>query len=93
MKKICLLLVMMLLTSLARAQGGHFEVVLTECGPQKLQVIKVVRDATGLGLKAAKDLVESCPQVVKRDLELSQAQALEKKLEAVGAKADVRALK
>ncbi len=91
MRKICLLL--LLLTALVGAQGGRFEVVLTECGPQKIQVIKIVREVTGLGLKAAKDLVESCPQVVKRDLERSQAQALEEKLEAVGAKAEVRALK
>lgn len=88
MKK--LLTLLLLVTALALAQSGRYEVVLTECGPNKIQVIKVVRAETGLGLKDSKDLVESCPRVVKSDLERAAAETLEKKLEAVGAKADVR---
>ncbi|MFA5833750.1 MAG: 50S ribosomal protein L7/L12 [Bacteroidota bacterium] len=64
----------------------EFSVELTEGGAQKINVIKVVREATGLGLKEAKDLVDGAPKVVKEGLNKSDAEALKKKLEEAGAK-------
>jgi large subunit ribosomal protein L7/L12 len=61
-------------------------VELTESGAQKINVIKVVREATGLGLKEAKDLVDGAPKVVKEGLSKADADALKKKLEEAGAK-------
>ena len=63
----------------------EFDVVLKEVGANKIQVIKEVRAATGLGLKESKDLVEGAPKAVKEKVELKEAQALKEKLEAVGA--------
>ncbi len=90
MRKLLTLTLLVLVTALALAQSGRYEVVLTECGPRKIEVIKVVRAETGLGLKDCKDMVESCPKVVKSDLERAAAEALEKKLEAAGARAYIR---
>jgi large subunit ribosomal protein L7/L12 len=64
----------------------EFTVELTDGGAQKINVIKVVREATGLGLKEAKDLVDGAPKVVKEGLNKSDADALKKKLEEAGAK-------
>ncbi len=68
----------------------EFDVHLTEVGANKINVIKVVREATGLGLKEAKDLVEAAPKVVKEGLAKAGAEALKKKLEEAGAKVDVK---
>jgi large subunit ribosomal protein L7/L12 len=64
----------------------EFGVELTDGGAQKINVIKVVREATGLGLKEAKDLVDGAPKVVKEGLSKADADALKKKLEEAGAK-------
>ncbi|GFN45207.1 50S ribosomal protein L7/L12 [Candidatus Regiella insecticola] len=63
----------------------EFDVILTEIGPNKIQVIKAVREATGLGLKDAKDLVEGAPKAVKEGISKDDAEALKKKLEETGA--------
>ena len=63
----------------------EFDVILEAFGEKKIDVIKVVREATGLGLKEAKDLVEGAPKKVKEGLSKADAEALKKKLEAVGA--------
>ena len=62
----------------------EFDVVLTSAGSQKIQVIKVVREATGLGLKEAKDLVDAAPKAVKEGISKSDADELKKKLEDAG---------
>ena len=64
----------------------EFDVELTEIGPNKIKVIKVVREITGLGLKEAKDLVESAPKNVKEGVAKEEAEEIQKKLEAEGAK-------
>jgi large subunit ribosomal protein L7/L12 len=64
----------------------EFTVELTDGGAQKINVIKVVREATGLGLKEAKDLVDGAPKPVKEGLNKADADALKKKLEEAGAK-------
>ncbi|MBR0086546.1 MAG: 50S ribosomal protein L7/L12 [Lachnospiraceae bacterium] len=63
----------------------EFDVELTEIGPNKVKVIKVVRDATGLGLKEAKDLVDNAPKMVKEQVSKAEADDLKAKLEAEGA--------
>ena len=64
----------------------EFNVELTEAGAEKIKVIKVVREATGLGLKEAKDLVDGAPKMIKEGLAKEEAEALKAKLEEVGAK-------
>ncbi len=64
----------------------EFDVELQEAGASKVKVIKIVREVTGLGLKEAKDLVDSAPKVVKEQLDKEAAEDLKKKLEEVGAK-------
>jgi len=64
----------------------EFDVELTEAGAQKIKVIKVVREITGLGLKEAKELVESAPKVLKEQASKEEAEDLKKKLEEVGRK-------
>ena len=64
----------------------EFDVELQDAGASKVKVIKVVREVTGLGLKQAKDLVDSAPKVVKEQLDKEAAEELKKKLEEVGAK-------
>jgi large subunit ribosomal protein L7/L12 len=68
----------------------EFDVELTEIGAEKVKVIKAVREATGLGLKEAKDLVDSAPKMVKEAVSKDEAEALKKKLEDVGAKVTVK---
>jgi large subunit ribosomal protein L7/L12 len=68
----------------------EFDVILTDFGPNKIQVIKVVRELTGLGLKEAKDLVEAAPKPVKQAVPKDEAEAARARLEEQGAKVDVK---
>lgn len=68
----------------------EFDVVLTEVGPNKVQVIKAVRELTSLGLKEAKDLVEAAPKAVREAVTKEEAEAARSKLEEAGAKAQVK---
>lgn len=68
----------------------EFDVELTEVGPNKVKVIKVVREATGLGLKEAKDLVDSAPKMVKEAATKEEADEIKAKLEAEGAKVTLK---
>ena len=68
----------------------EFDVELTEVGPNKVKVIKVVREATGLGLKEAKDLVDSAPKMVKEGASKEEADDIKAKLEAEGAKVTLK---
>jgi large subunit ribosomal protein L7/L12 len=68
----------------------EFNVVLTEIGTNKINVIKVVREVTSLGLKEAKDLVESAPKPVKEGVSKDEAASIKKKFEEVGAKVEVK---
>jgi large subunit ribosomal protein L7/L12 len=68
----------------------EFEVILTAAGDKKIEVIKEVRAITGLGLKEAKDLVEGAPKTVKESVSKSEAEEIKKKLEAAGAKVDLK---
>ena len=68
----------------------EFTVMLTEIGANKVQVIKAVRELTGLGLKEAKDLVDGAPKAVKEGISKADADALRKQLEDVGAKVEVK---
>ena len=69
----------------AADEKDEFDVELTDVGPNKVKVIKVVREATGLGLKEAKELVDSAPKVVKEAADKASAEDLKAKLEAEGA--------
>jgi len=75
--------------AVAEAQT-EFDVVLTSFGSSKVPVIKAVREITGLGLKEAKDLVESAPTNVKEGIEQGEADELKKKLEEVGATVEIK---
>lgn len=68
----------------------EFDVVLTEVGANKIQVIKAVRELTSLGLKEAKDVVDSAPKAVKEGVAKDEAEAARAKLEEAGAKAEVK---
>ncbi len=74
----------------AAAEKSSFDVVLTEAGDQKIKVIKVVRDATGLGLKEAKDLVDGAPKTVKEGLSKDEAEELKAKFTEVGAVVELK---
>src|SRR3981081_3965558 len=75
----------------APAEGKTgFDVVLTEAGAQKINVIKEVRAITGLGLKEAKDLVEAAPKPVKEGVSKADAEEIKKKLEAAGAAVELK---
>ena len=74
----------------AAEEQTEFDVILTATGDQKINVIKEVRAITGLGLKDSKDLVEGAPKAVKEGVSKDEAEELKKKLEAVGATADVK---
>lgn len=74
----------------AAEEKTEFDVELTEVGAEKIKVIKVVREITGLGLKEAKELVESAPKKVKEAVSKDEAAELAKKLEEVGAKATIQ---
>ena len=68
----------------------EFDVELTEVGAEKVKVIKVVREVTGLGLKEAKDVVDGAPKVVKEGVSKEEGEELKKKLEEVGAKVTLK---
>jgi len=70
----------------AAEEKTEFSVELTEAGASKINVIKVVREVTGLGLKEAKDIVDGAPKVVKENMPKADAEALKKKLEEAGGK-------
>ena len=71
-------------------EKDEFDVELTEVGPNKVKVIKVVREATGLGLKEAKDLVDNAPKVLKEAAAKAEAEEIKTKLEAEGAKVTLK---
>jgi len=74
----------------AAEEKTDFDVILTAAGDKKIQVIKVVREITGLGLKEAKDLVEAAPKAVKEGLPKDQAEEIKAKLEEQGASAELK---
>ena len=74
----------------AAEEKDEFDVELTEVGPNKVKVIKVVREATGLGLKEAKEVVDGAPKVVKEGVSKAEAEDLKTKLEAEGAKVTLK---
>ena len=74
----------------AEEEKTEFDVELTEIGPNKVKVIKAVREATGLGLKEAKDLVDGAPKVVKEQADKATADDIKAKLEAEGAKVTLK---
>ena len=74
----------------AAEEKDSFDVELTEVGAEKVKVIKVVREATGLGLKEAKDLVTAAPKVIKEGVSKEEAEAMKKTLEEAGAKVTIK---
>ena len=74
----------------ATEERTEFNVILANAGGQKIQVIKVVREATGLGLKEAKDLVDGAPKAVKEGMPKKDAEELKKKLEEAGATVELK---
>ncbi|HCF91853.1 MAG TPA: 50S ribosomal protein L7/L12 [Firmicutes bacterium] len=74
----------------AAEEKTDFDVILAEAGSQKIQVIKVVRDITGLGLKEAKDLVDNAPKAVKTGVAKADAEEIKTKLTEVGAKVEIK---
>ena len=74
----------------AEEEQTEFDLMLTSFGSSKVPVIKAVREITGLGLKEAKDLVESAPAAVKEGIEQAEADELKKKLEEVGASVEIK---
>ena len=71
-------------------EKSEFDLVLAEVGSNKIAVIKEVRTITGLGLKESKDLVESAPQPIKKDIAKAEAEEMKKSLEAAGAKIELK---
>ena len=74
----------------AAAEQTEFDAVLTGAGDKKIQVIKVVREITGLGLKEAKDLVDGAPKPIKEGIEKSEAEEIAKKIEEAGGTVEVK---
>jgi large subunit ribosomal protein L7/L12 len=74
----------------AAEEKTEFDVVLSEAGEKKIQVIKVVRELTGLGLKEAKDLVDGAPKNVKEGVNKAEAETIAKKLEEAGGQVEVK---
>ncbi|MBQ7707448.1 MAG: 50S ribosomal protein L7/L12 [Lachnospiraceae bacterium] len=74
----------------AAEEKDSFDVELTEVGPNKVKVIKVVRDCTGLGLKEAKDVVDGAPKILKEGASKEEAEDIKTKLEAEGAKVTLK---
>ena len=74
----------------AAEEKTEFDVELTEVGPNKVKVIKVVREVTGLGLKEAKEVVDGAPKVLKEGVSKEEAEDIQKKLDAVGAKVTLK---
>ena len=74
----------------AAEEKTEFDVVLAEIGESKMQVIKVVKEITGLGLKEAKDLVDNAPKAIKEGASKADAEEIKKRLEEVGAKVELK---
>ena len=74
-------------------EQSEFTVVLTSAGAEKIKVIKVVREITGLGLKEAKEMVDGAPSNIKEGVEKAEAEAIKKQLEEVGAGVELKQLK
>lgn len=74
----------------AAEEKTEFDVILKEAGAQKLQVIKVVRELTGLGLKEAKDLVDGAPQPIKQGTNKDDAESIKKTIEEAGGKVEIK---
>ena len=74
----------------AAEEKDSFDVELAECGAEKVKVIKVVREVTGLGLKEAKDLVDGAPMMLKEGATKEEAEEIKKKLEEAGAKVNLK---
>lgn len=74
----------------AAEEKTEFDVVLTSVGDKKIEVLKVVREVTGLGLKEAKDLVDSAPKALKEKVKKEEADQMKQKLEAAGAKIEIK---
>jgi large subunit ribosomal protein L7/L12 len=74
----------------AAAEKSEFDVILTSAGASKLNVVKVVKDLTGLGLKEAKDLVDGAPQAVKEKVSKAEAEDLAAKLKEAGAEVEIK---
>ncbi|WP_374719345.1 50S ribosomal protein L7/L12 [Parageobacillus toebii] len=74
----------------AAAEKTEFDVILADAGAQKIKVIKVVREITGLGLKEAKDLVDNTPKPIKEGVSKEEAEEIKAKLEEVGASVEVK---
>jgi large subunit ribosomal protein L7/L12 len=74
----------------APAEQTAFDVILKAAGPSKLAVVKLVKDLTGLGLKEAKDLVDSAPKAIKEGISKDEAEGLKKSLEEAGAEVEVK---
>jgi large subunit ribosomal protein L7/L12 len=74
----------------AAAEQTEFEIVLTAVGDKKIQVIKVIREVTGLGLKEAKELVDGAPKTVKEGIAKEEAEELKKKIEESGASVELK---
>ena len=76
--------------AVAEEEKTEFDVELTEAGSEKVKVIKVVREVTGLGLKEAKDVVDGAPKIVKEQADKATAEDIKKRLEEVGAKVTLK---
>ncbi len=74
----------------AQEEKTEFNAILTEAGEKKIQVIKVVRELTGLGLKEAKDLVDGAPKPIKEAVPKAEAESIKKKIEEVGGKVEIK---
>jgi|SRR6516164_8072902 large subunit ribosomal protein L7/L12 len=74
----------------AAEEQTEFDVILASVGEKKIEVLKVVREVTGLGLKEAKDLVDSAPKPLKEKVKKEDAQQMKQKLEATGAKVEIK---
>jgi large subunit ribosomal protein L7/L12 len=74
----------------AAEEQTEFEVILTEVGAKKINVIKAVREVTSLGLKEAKDVVDSAPKAIKEGVTKEEAEEIKKKFEAQGAKVEIK---
>lgn len=74
----------------AQEEKTEFDAILTEVGEKKIQVIKVVRELTSLGLKEAKDLVDGAPKAIKEGVSKAEAETVKKKIEEVGGKVEIK---
>ena len=74
----------------AAEEKTEFDVVLTDVGPNKIQVVKAVKEATGLGLKEAKEIVDSAPKTIKEAVPTADAEALKAKIEETGATVELK---